>query len=144
MGRVSIVKDLKDRRRGVAKALTLIENEVAMKLTGRVRVVIKPNFVSAYSHLSATPVECVDETLKFLLRLTDPKELIVAETPTIGSFREAIERFGYKALKDSYDVELCDLDEYGYEEVEIVDREGDPASYRYLNLYSNQISEFRL
>ncbi|MEM2739262.1 MAG: DUF362 domain-containing protein [Candidatus Bathyarchaeia archaeon] len=127
MGRVSIVRDLEDRRRGVAKALTLIEDEVVKRITGRARVVVKPNFVSAYSYLSATPVECVEETLKFLLRLANPREMIVAETPTIGSFREAIERFGYKALKDRYDVELCDLDGYGYEEVEIVDREGRPC-----------------
>jgi len=126
MNRVSIVVDPMDRTRGIAKALTLIEDEVKGMLTSSARIIVKPNFVSAYNYLSATPIECVEETLKFLLTLTDPKELIIAESPTIGSFKEAVDRFGYKTLKDKYNVELCDLDEYGYEEIEVIDRGGNP------------------
>lgn len=126
MGKVSVVKDLEDRCRGLVKALMLIKDEIIEKIPGKARVVIKPNFVSAYRYLSATPVKCVEETVKFISTFMDPRELIIAESPTIGSFREAVERFGYKALKDRYDVELCDLDGYGYEEVEVVDKNGTP------------------
>jgi uncharacterized protein (DUF362 family) len=128
MGRVSVIKDPEDRRRGLAKALTLIRDEIIERIPSRARVVIKPNFVSAYRYLSATPVECIEETVRFISTIMNPKELIIAESPTIGSFREAVDVFGYKALRDRYDVELCDLDGYGYEEVKVVDRSGKPIS----------------
>lgn len=124
MSKVAVVKDLEDRRRGLARALGLIEDDILANLHGKPRILIKPNFVSAYSYLSATPVECVEEIVKLLLSLTNVKEIVLAETPTIGSFREAIERFGYKMLKDTYGVELCDLDGYGFDEVEVVDGMG--------------------
>lgn len=125
---VSVIKDLEDRSRGVRRSLNLIEENVHRILPGRARVLIKPNFVSAYNPPSATPVECVDEILKFLLALTDPKEIIVSESPTMGSFGEAVRRYGYMGLKDKYGVEICDLDEYKHEEVEIADSRGFPLT----------------
>ncbi|MBS7653694.1 DUF362 domain-containing protein [Candidatus Bathyarchaeota archaeon] len=125
---VSVIKELEDRRRGVRRSLNLIKENVRRKLPGRARILIKPNFVSAYNPPSATPVECVDEILKFLLALADPKEIIVSESPTIGSFGEAVRRYGYMGLKDKYNVEICDLDEYGHEEVEIADSRGSPLT----------------
>ncbi len=121
---VSVIKDPEDRRRGVRRSLNLIEEEVRRILPGKPRILIKPNFVSAYNPPSATPVECVDEILDFLLAHANPKEIIVSESPTIGSFWEAARRYGYVGLKDKYGVELCDLDEYGHEEFEITDDRG--------------------
>jgi uncharacterized protein (DUF362 family) len=125
---ISVIKDMEDRRRGLKKSLNLIEDDVRRILPGKARILIKPNFVSAYNPPSATPVECVDEVLEFLLTLTNPKEIIVSESPTIGSFGEAARRYGYMGLKDKYGVELYDLDGYGYEEVEISDSRGAPLT----------------
>jgi uncharacterized protein (DUF362 family) len=125
---ISVIKDMEDRRRGLKKSLNLIEDDVRRILPGKARILIKPNFVSAYNPPSATPVECVDEVLEFLLTLTNPKEIIVSESPTIGSFGEAARRYGYMGLKDKYGVELYDLDGYGYEEVEIADSRGAPLT----------------
>ncbi|MEM1580964.1 MAG: DUF362 domain-containing protein [Candidatus Bathyarchaeia archaeon] len=121
---ISLIRDLKDRRYGVKRALNLIENDIHRILPSKARILIKPNFVSAYDPPSATPVECVEEILKFLIEIVNPKEVIISESPTIGSFEEAVRRYGYSVLKDKYGVELLDLDGYGYDEVYIVDRRG--------------------
>ena len=87
---------------GVTKALE------ALDLSGACRageVVVKVNFVSAYTELSATPVEAVEALVK---RVRDRCRVIVAEAPTIGSFEGAVRRFGYSRLRE-YGVELVDL-----------------------------------
>ncbi|MEM2145825.1 MAG: DUF362 domain-containing protein [Candidatus Jordarchaeaceae archaeon] len=114
---ISLIRDLKDRRYGVKRALNLIENDIHRILPSKARILIKPNFVSAYDPPSATPVECVEEILKFLIEIVNPKEVIISESPTIGSFEEAVRRYGYSVLKDKYGVELLDLDGYGYDVV---------------------------
>ena len=124
---VSVVKDLTSKR-GVRRALDLIRGDVHRVLPSNARILIKPNFVSAYDPLSATPVECVDEILKFLLDMTNPKEIMVAESPTIGRFNDAVKSYGYERLREKYGVELCDLEEHGYEIVEVEDDRGLPLS----------------
>lgn len=116
---VSVVKDSEDERSGVRRAVNLIREDICRIIPSKARVLIKPNFVSAYEPLSATPVECVEEILKFLLDISNPREVIVAESPAIGSFSEAIRSYGFMRLKSEYGVELCDLDDYGHEVVEI-------------------------
>lgn len=122
-----MVKDLENKR-GVRRALDLIRGDVHRVLPSNARILIKPNFVSAYDPLSATPAECVEETLKFLLDMVNPREIIVAESPTIGRFDEAVKSYGYARLREKYGVELCDLEEHGYEVVEVEDDKGLPLS----------------
>ncbi|MEM2028296.1 MAG: DUF362 domain-containing protein [Candidatus Bathyarchaeia archaeon] len=125
---ISAVSNPKDERKGIREALNLIKEDVYRTLPSNARILIKPNFVSAYDPLSATPVECVEETLKFLMNITNPKEIIVAESPTIGSFNGAVKSYGYTKLRDEYGVELCDLDEHGHETIEITGVSGSPLS----------------
>lgn len=75
-------------------------------------VVVKVNFVSAYEPLCATPVEAVEELVKFLSKRC---KVIVAEAPTIGSFKDAVRRYGYERLSE-YGVELFDLSGDDYED----------------------------
>lgn len=100
---------------GVARALSLMDLGEAFRAG---EVVVKVNFVSAYTELSATPVEAVEELVK---RLAGRCKVIVAEAPTIGSFREAVKRFGYLKLRE-YGVELVDLAGDDYEEFYVWDR----------------------
>ena len=84
-------------------------------------IIVKVNFVSACTLLSATPVEAVEEYIKYL-RDFCRKKVVIAEAPAVGgSFRDALDRFGYYRLKD-YDVEFLDLSGDDYEEFYVWNR----------------------
>jgi len=100
---------------GVAKALDMLDLSSACAAG---EVVVKVNFVSAYTELSATPVEAVEALAK---RLAGRCRVIVAEAPAIGSFEGAVRRFGYSRLRE-YGVELVDLAGDDYEEFYVWDR----------------------
>lgn len=100
---------------GVGRVLDLMGLEDALRAG---EVLVKVNFVSAYTELSATPVEAVEELVK---RLAGKCRVVVAESPTIGSFQEAVRRFDYRRLLD-YGVELLDLAGDDYEDFYVWDR----------------------
>lgn len=100
---------------GVRRVLDLMGLEDALKAG---EILVKVNFVSAYRELSATPVEAVEEIAK---KLAGRCRVLVAEAPTIGSFKDAIRNFGYDRLLD-YGVELIDLSGDSYEEFYVWDR----------------------
>ena len=100
---------------GVDKALEMVDLSGAL---GAREVVVKVNFVSAYTELAATPVEAVEALVR---RLAGRCRVIVAEAPTIGSFEDAVRRFGYSRLRE-YGVELVDLAGDDYEEFYVWDR----------------------
>lgn len=78
------------------------------KLCSEDRIVVKVNFVSSYTPLCATPVEAVEAFLKSLPG-SCLKKTVIVEAPSLGSFREAVERYGYSRLEDEYGVELVNL-----------------------------------
>jgi len=55
------------------------------------------------------------------------KKVVVAEAPSIGSFKEAVEKYGYRRLENIYSVELFDLGEDEYEDHKV-------ERYRYSDL----------
>ena len=109
---------------GVPKALKLIEDYIRAVVGGRRKFLIKPNFVSAYNPLSATPVETVEAILDFIYSNFNVSEVIIAETSAMGSFNDAVRNFGYDRLRQRYSVELLDLSEFGYEVVALRDEHG--------------------
>jgi uncharacterized protein (DUF362 family) len=109
---------------GVLKALNLVEGDVRVVVGDRRRFLIKPNFVSAYNSLSATPVETVEALLEFIYSNFNVSEVIITETPAMGSFYNAIRNFGYDRLRQRYNVEFLDLSEFGYEVVTLRDEYG--------------------
>ena len=109
---------------GVLKALNLVEGDVRVVVGDRRRFLIKPNFVSAYNSLSATPVETVEALLEFIYSNFNVSEVIITETPAMGSFYNAIRNFGYDGLRQRYNVEFLDLSEFGYEVVTLRDEYG--------------------
>jgi uncharacterized protein (DUF362 family) len=109
---------------GVLKALNLVEGDVRVVVGYRRRFLIKPNFVSAYNSLSATPVETVEALLEFIYSNFNVSEVIITETPAMGSFYNAIRNFGYDRLRQRYNVEFLDLSEFGYEVVTLRDEYG--------------------
>lgn len=118
---VSIVKTF-DHRNGVSKALELIENEIVASIGNRKKFLIKPNFVSTRTSLAATPVEAVEATIAFISSRYSPSEILIAESPAIGSFRDGLKNFGYYKLRDLFkNVEFIDLDEYEHQRFVLVD-----------------------
>jgi uncharacterized protein (DUF362 family) len=120
---VAIVKNFNSLE-GTGEVLSLIDDEIKTVVGSRRKFLIKPNFVSAYNYLAVTPVETVEAVLQYLYKRFDISEILIAETPTIGSMETAIRNFGYDKLKNRYAVEFVDLEDYDYERISLVDEHG--------------------
>lgn len=121
---IAIVR-AEDSYNGTKRVLELIKNEIYEKVGGRERFLIKPNFVSTYTYLSATPRETVEAILEFIHNNFNVSEIIIAESPAIGSAWNGFKNYGYYELKKRFgDIELADLDDYDYKEIELVDEYG--------------------
>lgn len=121
---MSIVRSF-DSYKGVIQALRLIEDEILSSFGNGRRFLVKPNFVSAFTELSATPKTCVEAILDFLYEHFKVSEILIGEEPALGDFHEAIRNFGYLELKKRYgEVEFVGLDHYGYEDITLEDARG--------------------
>lgn len=121
---VSIVRS-HDSYEGTIQALKLIRDEILSSFGNRRRFLIKPNFVSTYNELAATPRACVEGILEFLYENFNVSEVLIGEVPALGSFEDAIQNFGYPKLKKRYrEVEFIDLDDYDHEDVVLEDGRG--------------------
>jgi uncharacterized protein (DUF362 family) len=116
---VSIARE-ENRYKTVHKALELISEDIKKSIKGKKKILIKPNFVSDHIQLAATHVDCVRAIIDFILPFTSRK-IIIAEDSAHDTFT-GYRNFGYLKLKDDYGVELVDLNEDDYEEVEIFSR----------------------
>jgi len=114
-GSVAIVKSSSSAD-GTASALNLIRNDIAEIVKGRRKFLIKPNFVTAYNSLATTPLKTVEPVLDFIYSRFNVSEVVIAETPAVGTLDEALRNYGYTALRQKYSgVEFLDLDEYDQE-----------------------------
>jgi len=116
---VSIARE-NSRYATVQKALSLISEDVKKDIKGKKKILIKPNFVSDHVQLAATHVDAVKAIMDFILPLTSGK-IIIAEGSAHDTFT-GYKNFGYLQLKKDYGIELVDLNEDDYEEVEIFAR----------------------
>lgn len=106
---------------GTLKCLSLYSRYIRRKIQSSTLILIKPNFVSTYRELAATPLETVKAILDYISEFHD-KEIIIAESPAIGSFDNGLKNFGYIQLRNQYNVEFIDLDEDDYEKFTVWDR----------------------
>jgi hypothetical protein len=107
-------------------------------------VLIKPNLVSSNSELSATPVGAVRATMDFLAGLGVERFIVGEATPgTGGDTQGAFKRYGYLALKDSYDVELRDLNKDNMVTFEILVSCLGNTLTKSSDLFENRISSSR-
>jgi uncharacterized protein (DUF362 family) len=119
---VSLVRG-EDRRRNVAEALALVEDQVLPVLRQKKYVVIKPNLVSTIQQLATTHTDAIHGVLDFLgPRFKGP--VVIAES-SAGNTGNAYEQFGYgkiPAERKEREVSLVDLNDEGrYETLEILD-----------------------
>jgi uncharacterized protein (DUF362 family) len=104
----------------VSRTFKLIEDYIKVVI-GRKKFLIKLSFVHAYNPLSATLVEAVEVILNFICSNFNVSEVIIAETPALGFFNDAVRNFGYDRLRQKYGVELLDLSEFSYKVVALRD-----------------------
>ncbi|RLG77255.1 MAG: hypothetical protein DRO12_02685 [Thermoprotei archaeon] len=124
-GTVSIVH-ARERYAGTREALNLIKDEVREVYGSRTKVLVKPNFVSVYRNLCATHVKTVEAILDFLYEKFAPSEIVIAESPAIGSVEEGFRNYGYYELRRKYPgIEFADLDSYNQKMFRLKDENGD-------------------
>ncbi|WP_449462139.1 DUF362 domain-containing protein [Tardisphaera miroshnichenkoae] len=119
--RLSVVRT-KDHVSGVESALKLVAEDFPKGLK---KVLIKPNFVSTRVKLSATPVETVRGVLRFVNEFYSPSEVLIAESPAMGRFEDALSNFGYYDLRSDFPgLEFVDLDSLEAKSVTLSDQHG--------------------
>jgi uncharacterized protein (DUF362 family) len=112
-----------DRRKNVAEALALVEDQILPALRQKKYVVVKPNLVSTIQQLAATHTDAVHGILDFLgPRWKGP--VVIAESSAGNTFN-AYEQFGYGKIAPEHrerEVRLVDLNDEGrYETLQILD-----------------------
>jgi uncharacterized protein (DUF362 family) len=112
-----------DRRKIVAEALALVEDQILPVLRQKKYVVIKPNLVSTIQQLATTHADTLHGVLDFLgPRFEGP--VVIAES-SAGNTSSAFEQFGYGKVppeRKEREVRLVDLNDEGrYETLQILD-----------------------
>jgi uncharacterized protein (DUF362 family) len=112
-----------DRRKNVASALALVEDQILPVLRQKKYVVIKPNLVSTIQQLATTHPDTLHGILDFLgPRFKGP--VVIAES-SAGNTGSAFEQFGYGKVapeRKEREVRLVDLNDEGrYETLQILD-----------------------
>jgi uncharacterized protein (DUF362 family) len=105
--RVSLVAE-SDRFTAITKALGLLGNGVLEKVAGARKILIKPNFVSAFHPLSATHIDATRAVLEYVLPASTG-EVVIAEGSALGSTARAYKNYGYRELCIEYGLEFRDL-----------------------------------
>jgi uncharacterized protein (DUF362 family) len=95
-----------DRSENVAQALQLLADEI--DLSGKQRVLIKPNFVTPDRPLACTHADAVRAVLDFVRARYDGR-LTIAEGPSARPAAESFRILGYESLARKYDARLVDL-----------------------------------
>ncbi len=119
---VSLVRG-EDRRKNVAEALSLVEDQILPVLRRKKYVVVKPNVVSLIQPLAASNADALNGILDFLApRFKGP--VVIAESSAANTFA-GYEQFGYVKVPAEHKdqkVTLVDLNDEGkYETLQILD-----------------------
>ncbi|KON31287.1 hypothetical protein AC482_01325 [miscellaneous Crenarchaeota group-15 archaeon DG-45] len=114
---------------GTREALSLLEDRIVDSIRGKRRVLVKPNFVSTLRQLAATHVDSVRAVLDTVSECYHGR-IVLGEGPAIGSLDDGISNFGYGELEDEYGVDVVDLNQDDYLELEGVDSRLEPLKLR--------------
>jgi len=111
------------RRKNVAEALALVEDQILPALRQKKYVVVKPNVVSLIQPLAASHADALNGILDFLApRFKGP--VVIAESSAANTFA-GYEQFGYTKVPAEHrdrEVSLVDLNDEGrYETLQILD-----------------------
>lgn len=115
---VAVASEL-SRYATVKKALELIEDDIAVEIKGKKRIVIKPNFVNVFVRLACTPATTVRAVLDVITKHTD-QPVTIAEGSATSTWI-GFTRFGYPLLLRDYKVRFVNLNQDKARPVEIYD-----------------------
>lgn len=140
MKKVALVRG-EDRYLNVLQSLRLIEDEVKLKLEGKNRVLIKPNFVVVDNQLAATHVDAVRAVLDVISGSVEGV-ISIAEGAAEGQTKTGFHNYGYCSLEEDYNIRLVDLNKDDFEEVEVLGSDFQPISVRVAQMVIE--SDFRI
>ncbi len=103
-----------DHYNSTIKIMNIASSTIINKIKKSSMIVIKPNFVSTYRELSATPLDTTKAILEYISKIYKG-DIIIAEGSAMGDLREGLKNFGYYTLKDMFNIEFIDLNKDDYE-----------------------------
>ncbi len=110
-----------DNRADLAfRALQPFAKQIKQAIGGRL-IVLKPNNVSITIPLAATHVDTLEGILEFLKSINKLRNVIIAESAAGGPTFDGFNNFGYNRLTNKYPVKLADLDQEGFEVLNVFD-----------------------
>ena len=105
----------RSRRHGFPGAQALREQVAAA--IGNKRVIIKPNNLVVDRPLAASDAKNLEGILEFLKSIRKTGNVVIAESPAMGSAMTGFANYGYDKLATKYGAKLMDLDQGEYETI---------------------------
>ena len=105
-----------DRADLAFQALKPFAKQVAAAI-GNKRVIIKPNNLVVDRPLAASDAKNLEGILEFLKSIKKTGNVVIAESPAMGSAMAGFANYGYDKLATKYGAKLMDLDQGEYETV---------------------------
>ena len=109
-----------DRANLAFKVLEPFKQEIAAAI-GDKRVILKPNNVIINRPLCASHADNLEGILEFLKSI-GKTNVVIAESPAMGSALEGFSNYGYNKFVGQYGVKLIDIDQDGFEVMHCVDQ----------------------
>ncbi len=126
MSRVALIRG-EDRSQNITAALEAIQDDI--DLSGKERIVVKPNFVSITRALAATHVDAMRAVIAYLYA-HGAREITLAEGPSMGPVAMGLKNFGYGPLIREYGLRVVDLNRDETLPIEGVDAHLRPKTIR--------------
>jgi uncharacterized protein (DUF362 family) len=131
---VSLIKG-NDRRDNTFKALKNIEDNIMASLEGKKRILVKPNFVSTSTPLSATHVDAVRGILDFLKPRWNGEIVVGESTASHNGTMTGFRNYNYLPLEKEYGVTLLDLNEESWVKRYFLGPGNKPVSSRLISTF---------
>jgi len=125
--RVAVARG-RTRYEAVKRALEYIREDVSKEVFGKSSLIIKPNLVSSHIQLACTHTDTVKAIVDFIKPYYGGKILIAegSAVDTVAAYRN----FGYVQMARDYGIELFDLNQDSYREIEVYDESYRPIKVR--------------
>ncbi len=137
--RVALIRG-QERYDNITRTLQAIDDQI--DLTGKQRIVLKPNFVTVHRQLAATHVDAVRAVLDYLRGRGVTQQITLAEGPAIGSALDGFHNYGYEPLIREYGLRVVDLNRDETEPVQVWNERLRPHTVRVSRMVLE--SDFRI
>jgi len=115
--KVSIIKG-NNRYQNIIQSINALKDEISQAISGKQKILIKPNFLYANKPIASTNVQAVKATLDFLSQFSN-QEIIIAEAPFSGTLEQAVKNYHYSEILKNYNIKYLDLNQEPTKQVEL-------------------------